>query len=288
MLRRTLLVIAINFAVTATAQRGWQVGFEVNPGYYMMLNEADKTADPEKIAYNNPELLSAPRAWATGVKAFLGFTESIWVQTGLRYSWSRQDYTYGYGDKGIASQFGTISAAISQMQLPVMFSWNGESRSGTRFYASAGVAASWFYAFYTNNSYSWNAPDLSIHSTIINDRYVRYFNYQVLQNGQVSESSSSENSKDSENNSFYNPFNLFFAAEAGFRVPINNGWHFNVAINYYQSLLNPENTSSSRWNPIQYTMNETASVEGKTAQDRPKSTMMTFGISLGLLYEFDW
>jgi hypothetical protein len=283
-----ILTFTLLATLAATAQRGWQLGLEVNPGYYTMLNEVDKRADPEKIAYDNPELLSAPRAWATGLKAFYGFTESIGLQTGLRYSWSRQDYKYGFGDKGIATQFGTISAEINQQQLPVMFSWNGESKSGTRFYASVGMAASWIFTFYTNNSFSWNAPDLSIHSTIINDRYVRYFNYQVIQNGQISETSSTENSKESENNSFYKPFNLFFTAEAGFRIPLNDGWHFNVAINYYQSLLNPDNTSSVRWLPLQYTMNETTSVEGKTAQDRPKSTMMTIGVSLGLLYEFDW
>lgn len=283
-----ILTFTLLATLTATAQRGWQLGFEVNPGYYTMLNEADKTADPEKIAYDNPELLSAPRAWATGVKAFYGFTESVGVQTGLRYSWSRQDYTYGFGDKAIATQFGTISAEINQLQLPLMLSWNGESKSGTRFYASAGIAASWIFTFYTNNTLNGIFPDLSYQVTIINNRYERFFSSRITQNGQVSESLSYKNSKAYDNNSFYKPFNLFFTAEAGFRIPLNDGWHFNVAVNYYQSLLNPDNTSSARWLPLQYTMNETASVEGKTAQDRPKSTMMTFGISLGLLYEFDW
>jgi hypothetical protein len=286
-----ILTFAFLATLTASAQRGWQLGFEINPGYYTMLNDADKMADPIIIAFDNPELLSAPRAWAVGAKAFYGFTDNIGLQTGLRYSWARQDYTHGRGDlPGGGTEIGTISTELNYLQVPLLFSWNAESKSGTRFYVSVGLAPAWQFWYYENNSKTVNSSNLSTSRTVTSTSTFRGVSRQNIVNG----------IKDSYNekvfwdraDGMYKDINLFFAAEAGLLVPLNKGWHFNLALTYYQSLISPDNIESWKWEDDKYTRNEIpptdSQIDNPTKFDRPKTTLMTIGISLGLLYEFDW
>lgn len=80
-----LTILIIRYSVSA--QSGWQIGFEVAPGYYSMRIDMDKNADPEIISVDSSEIFSASRTWAIGANAFYGFTNSIGLQTGLHYSW---------------------------------------------------------------------------------------------------------------------------------------------------------------------------------------------------------
>jgi hypothetical protein len=290
-LRVSFSLVLTLVAVQSWAQRGWVLGVEISPSYYTMLNDMDQNADPLILAYADYDILSAPRGWAGGFKAFYGFTESLGLQTGLRYSWGRQDYTHGRGDlQGGGTEIGTISTELNYLQVPMLFSWNSESKSGTQFYISVGVSPAWLAWFYEGYSRKLNTGSKFSWTYIKNTSTEREFNARVENNGVVElerSSSTEEGERD-----MYNNFNLFLAAETGLRVPLNRGWQFNVAFTYYQSLLNPDNTDSYRWQVDKYTRNEVpptdSNVEYPTKYDRPKTTLLSIGLSLGLLYEFDW
>jgi hypothetical protein len=291
LLRVSFSLVLTLVAAQSWAQRGWVVGVEISPSYYTMLNDMDQNADPLILAYADYDILSTPRGWAGGFKAFYGFTESLGLQTGLRYSWGRQDYTHGRGDlQGVGTEIGTISTELNYLQAPLLLSWNTEKESGLRFYVSAGVAPAWLTWFYEG---------YAIELKTIFEYYVNYINntsrsrdfYSRFERAGVVESERSSSTKPDKRD-MYNNFNLFLAAETGLRVPLNRGWQFNVAFTYYQSLLNPDNIDSYRWEDDKYTRNEVpptdSNVEYPTKYDRPKTTLLSIGLSLGLLYEFDW
>ena len=224
-----ILTLVLLATLSTAAQEGWQLGFEVSPGYYTMLNEMDKNADQIIIAFDNPELLSAPRAWAVGAKAFYGFTNNIGLQTGLRYSWARQDYTYGYEGLPSGSINGTISTELNYLQIPLLFSLSSESKSGTWFYVSVGVTPAWLIWYYENNTLNWRGGIEQI-ITVTNTSTYRGFYRTDVENG--IEDKYAEKVEWSRKDGMYNDFNLFFSAEAGFKMPLNNGWLFNLAFNY--------------------------------------------------------
>jgi hypothetical protein len=291
LLRVSFLLVLTLVAAQSWAQRGWVVGVEISPSYYTMLNDMDQNADPLILAYADYDILSAPRGWAGGFKAFYGFTESLGLQTGLRYSWGRQDYTHGRGDvPSGGTDIGTISTELNYLQIPILFSWNTENESELRFYVSAGVAPAWLAWFYELNAKTYNSAGLLSTYEIKNTPTTRSFYGITIRDGVIEDERSSSTVQGKRD--MYNNFNLFLAAETGLRVPLNRGWQFNVALTYYQSLLNPDNIDSYRWEDDKYTRNEVpptdSNVEYPTKYDRPKTTLLSIGLSLGLLYEFDW
>ncbi len=288
-MKNSFIVFAFFAVLTAAAQRGWQLGFEAGPGYYTMLNEMDKNADPKIIAYNNPELFSTPHAWAAGAKFLYGFADNFSLQTGLRYTWGKQDYTAGMGKTHNGYDNQTISTELNYLQLPLMLAASVESNSGSRFYASVGFAPAWLFAYYENQTLDKQSSDTRIFFVVTNTVKERStYNYRLYDGVESIEERTNSNKPDR----LYKTFNLFFNAEAGFLVPLQNGWQFNIAVNYSQSLFNPDNVESDLWEVDKYTRNEmpydSAQIEEPTKYDRPKTTLMTIGISLGLLYELDW
>lgn len=289
MKRAILICLGCLLVLVTNAQRGrgWLLGFEINPSYYTMLNEADKDADANTLNYENPSLTEAPRAWALGVKAVYNFTEQIGLQTGLRYSWGSQDYTYREINTSTLTSRGSILTELNYVQVPIMFSWSPISTSQSRFYVSVGVAPAYLVWYYEQNNYYYKGSYELISTNAYNNNSI--YNYLKL-NSDV-RSNNNDYRGDSEYR-MYHLFNLFVAAEMGMRFELQRGWQFQVGLNYYQSLFNPDNVDGKLWDSFKYTRNENpVQISGEelpTKDQRPKTTLMSIGFTIGLVYDFNW
>ncbi len=284
-----ILVIAFLCFNLAKAQEGWQLGFEINPNYYMMLNETDKNAKPNVLSVTVPDVLEAPRGWAFGTKAFYNFNDYIGLQTGLRYSWGRQDYTSGYGEVDLgATEEGSVTTELNYLQMPIMFSVSTNGGYSTKFYASIGVAPSYLIAYYEKVVYDLKDPfrETYYYFSVI-DKGNDQIQYSYTQTGTEIEELTVERSYESKD-AMYKQFGLFAVLEAGFLFDLNDEWAFNLGANSYVSLLQVDNIESYRWPESKFTRSRMGPNEvGETKYTRAKTTLMHIGVTFGLIYTFD-
>lgn len=292
-MKMTLSVFILGLTLTTTAQEGWQLGFELNPSYYMMLNETDNSAPPDVVIVTVPNILGAPRGWATGAKAFYGFNEYIGIQTGLRYSWGRQDYSFVYPNADpnyVDLPDGSITTELNYLQLPISFQFQLRTRYDDVFYFSAGVAPAWLFHYYEQyKTYSHTSsfpPDGLIEVTTQTDINSDVHFLRTLGGNTIYEY----------NNDFvqvwlYQKFVLFGVAEIGYKRYFNNGWGFCIGVNNYVSLSEPEVRSGARsfpsWQQGKYKKGR-SDYTGDTIDDRAKTSLLAVGITIGLVYNFDW
>jgi hypothetical protein len=288
----TLLLLALmHFGF---AQEGWQLGFELNPSYYMMLNATDNNAPPDVLRVTVPIIIEAPRAWAIGAKAFYGFNEHLGIQTGLRYSWGRQDYTFDYPNPDpafIKLPDGSITTELNYLQLPLSFQYQLINKFDDVFYFSAGVAPAWLFHYYeqyiTYTHTTVFPPDgkyeVTVQTDINNDvRWTRSVD------GQITEEYENEDNLIW----LYQKFMLFSVAEIGYKRYFNNGWGLNFGFNGYTSIVNPENhvALENRSTSLSFDgkyKKSRSDKTGDTIEDRARTTLLFVGFTIGLVYNFD-
>jgi hypothetical protein len=277
------------------AQEKWQLGFELNPSYYMMLNATDNNAPPDVVRVTVPNILEAPRAWAVGAKVFYGFNEHIGIQTGLRYSWGRQDYSFTNPTPDptfVALPDGSITTELNYLQVPICFQYQITNKFDDVFYLSAGVAPAWLFHYYERYVHYRHTltfpPDGRFQETIQTD-VNNDVSWTRSVDGTITES------YDNENNLvwLYQKFVLFGMAEIGYKRYFNNGWGLNIGLNSYVSLIEPENRSAPARRSTSLTFDgkykkERSDNTGDTIDDRAKTTLLFVGVTVGLVYNFDW
>jgi hypothetical protein len=276
------------------AQENWQLGFELNPSYYMMLNETDNSAPPDVLKVTVPDVLGAPRGWAVGAKAFYGFNEHIGIQTGLRYSWGRQDYSFTYPTPDptfVPLPDGSITTELNYLQLPLSFQYQVTNKFDDVFYFSAGVAPAWLFHYYeqyiTYRHTPVFPPDGRYQVTVQTD-----INEDVSWVRSTDGTVDDEYTNDFVQDWLYQRFVLFGVAEIGYKRYFKNGLGLNVGLNSNVSLTEPEARSGGRsFNPWSYGgkyKKGRSDFTEDTIDDRAKTTLLFVGVTVGLVYNFDW
>lgn len=287
------VVLIICFVLNqAKAQEGWQLGFELNPSYYMMMNETDNNAPPEVLKVVVPDILDAPRGWALGAKLFYGFNEHIGIQSGLRYSWGRQDYTFTYPNPDptfVKLPDGSITTELNYLQLPISFQYQIINKFDDVFYVSAGLAPAWLMHYYEQyktyrHTSTW-PPDGLFMETVQTDTDEKV-NWTRKINGEIVETYQS----DFEYPWLYKRFMMYVFSEIGYKRYLENGWGLNIGLSSYISLKNPESLASRSTSLTfdgKYKKGR-SDYSGDTINDRAKTTLLAIGLSFGLVYNFDW
>ncbi len=261
----------------------------------MMLNETDNGAPSDVVIVTVPNVLGAPRGWAAGAKAFYGFNEYMGIQTGLRYSWGKQDYSFVYSNADpnyVDLPIGSITTELNYLQLPVSFQFQYANKYDDVFYFSAGVAPAWLFHYYEQyKTYSHTSsfpPDGLIVSTTQTD-----VNYQVSWIRSISGNTVEAYSDNNVYEWLYQKFTLFGITEIGYKRYFQDGWSINLGLNGYLSLINPENHSALDTRSSSLTFGGKfkkgrSDNTGDTIDDRAKTTLLAVGLTIGVVYNFDW
>lgn len=275
---RTLFLTALLLPLLAHSQKNWLLGFEINPSYYVYQNATDQNAPPTDVIVIYPDIAKLPKSWSIGGRAQYDFNRHLSFVTGLRYNWSKQDYTFNRGDDVSYKLF----IENHYLQAPVGIGLSTDKRKDSRFYFNVGLAPSINIGQFRFEDYMIESQirDYSFHSIIRSSRNHWSQEVNILENGERIKIVNTYESGDYLNKIL----TLFAFGELGMQTALSDVTTFYIAANTFFTITEPEDRRTF-YQESNYINEHGFNFNG--IENRAKSRFLHVGITFGWMFELD-
>jgi hypothetical protein len=280
--RFVLLVLGALLLLNTTkvhAQENWQLGIEITPSYYMLLNNSDKNAF--YYSTKQPELFDI-KGFTGGIRMSVDFGEYLGIMTGIRYSYGRQDYAPNVN--WLVSDFNQYTVQ-NYLQIPLMLTLGTNNGYNSRFYGSVGVSLGYLLNYVERVDF---INDVNQEFTLNEYRNQEYTSISYSSNYQRLILRSDNQ---------YETIQVNGLLELGYKWNFDNGLVFNLGVQSQIGITNPENRDAELYDiPDGFSphvlWNNNLGEKWYNVYDeiveRAPTRVLHVGILIGLYYQFGY